>query len=111
MLKVLDREKKVIIAFCDNNMDSKKTSETVHYCKSYTNKILKGIKDKTGIDPRKYKDLKVLESIARKGEKVDTNKNFEEYVKRYANDHCNGNVEEAKKHAIVKCVKRYYEEN
>lgn len=104
------REKLVIIAFCDNNMDRPKTSETTHYCKSYTNKILKRIKDTTGLDPRKYKDLKILESIARKGMTMDTNKDFEEYLERYAKAYCNGDKEEAKTHYIVKMVKKYYEE-
>lgn len=41
---------------------------------------------------------------------MSRNKAFEDYVKRYANTYCKGNVEEAKKHAIVKSVKEYYEE-
>lgn len=42
---------------------------------------------------------------------MSRNKAFEEYVKRYANIYCNGNIEEAKKHAIVRSVQKYYEEN
>ena len=38
-------------------------------------------------------------------------KEKKKYVKRYANIYCNGNIEEAKKHAIVRSVKQYYEEN
>ena len=36
---------------------------------------------------------------------------FDEYVRRYANTYCNGNIEEAKKHAIVRSVQKYYEED
>lgn len=107
---MLDREKRVIIAFCDNNMDSPKTSAAVHYCKSYTNKILRRIYKTTGLNPRLYKDLKILEKMARKGMRMNRNKDFEAYVKRYADNYCNGNIEEAKKHAIVKIVKKHYEE-
>lgn len=28
----------------------------------------------------------------------------EEYIERYANDYCNGDIEAAKEHAIVKAV-------
>ena len=42
---------------------------------------------------------------------MSRNEAFEKYVKRYANIYCNGNIEEAKKHAIVRSVKQYYEEN
>ena len=34
----------------------------------------------------------------------DRERTPEEYVKRYARDYCNGNIEEAKEHAIVKAV-------
>lgn len=34
----------------------------------------------------------------------ENNITIEEYTRRYANDHCDGDVEEAKKHAIVKEV-------
>ena len=42
---------------------------------------------------------------------MSKNEAFEEYVRRYANTYCNGNIEEAKKHAIVRSVKQYYVEN
>ena len=42
---------------------------------------------------------------------MSRNKDFEAYVKRYADNYCNGNIEEAKKHAIVRSVQKYYEEN
>ena len=35
---------------------------------------------------------------------------YETYLHRYANDYCNGNVEEAKHHAIVQAVKQQYDE-
>ena len=34
----------------------------------------------------------------------DTNRNIDEYIQRYADDYCNGDVEEAKTHAIVQAV-------
>lgn len=34
----------------------------------------------------------------------DTVRTVEEYISRYANDYCNGDIEAAKKHAIVKAV-------
>lgn len=34
----------------------------------------------------------------------DPTRTTEEYIQRYANDYCNGDVEEAKKHAIVQAV-------
>lgn len=41
---------------------------------------------------------------------MNRNKAFEEYLIRYANTYCKGNIEEANKHAIVKSVKEYYDE-
>lgn len=41
---------------------------------------------------------------------MNRNKDFENYVKRYADNYCKGNIEEAKKHAIVKSVKEHYDE-
>lgn len=41
---------------------------------------------------------------------MSKNKAFEEYVKRYADNYCKGNIEEAKKHALVKSVKEHYDE-
>lgn len=41
---------------------------------------------------------------------MNVNKGFEEYLIRYADAYCNGDVEEAKKHAIVKSVKEHYDE-
>ena len=41
---------------------------------------------------------------------MENNKKFQEYLKRYADAYCNGNIEEAKKHAIVKSVKEHYDE-
>lgn len=35
---------------------------------------------------------------------------FERYVKRYAIQYCNGDVEVAKTHAIVNEVKQYYKQ-
>lgn len=43
--------------------------------------------------------------------KMNRNKDFENYVKKYADNYCNRNIEEAKKHAIVRSVQKYYEEN
>ena len=34
----------------------------------------------------------------------DPTRTLEEYIQRYANDYCNGDVEVAKSHAIVKAV-------
>ena len=34
----------------------------------------------------------------------DAVRTIEEYVTRYANTYCNGDIDEAKKHAIVKAV-------
>ena len=34
----------------------------------------------------------------------DPTRTTEEYIQRYADDYCNGDVEEAKKHAIVQAV-------
>ena len=34
----------------------------------------------------------------------DPTRTVEEYIQRYANDYCNGDVEAAKSHAIVKAV-------
>lgn len=34
----------------------------------------------------------------------DPTRTVEEYIKRYANDYCNGDVEAAKSHAIVQAV-------
>lgn len=34
----------------------------------------------------------------------DRNRTPEEYIQRYANDYCNGDIEAAKEHAIVKEV-------
>ena len=34
----------------------------------------------------------------------DPYRTIDEYIKRYANDYCKGNTEEAKKHAIVQAV-------
>ena len=42
---------------------------------------------------------------------MSKNKAFDEYVRRYANTYCNGDIKEAKKHAIVRSVQKYYEEN
>ena len=42
---------------------------------------------------------------------MNRNEAFEGYVRRYADTYCNGDIEEAKKHAIVRSVKQYYEEN
>lgn len=36
----------------------------------------------------------------------DTNRTPEEYIQRYAKMYCNGDIEEAKKHEIVKEVLR-----
>ena len=34
----------------------------------------------------------------------DAVRTVDEYIRRYANDYCGGDIEEAKKHAIVKSV-------
>ena len=34
----------------------------------------------------------------------DPYRTIDEYIERYARDYCNGDVEEAKKHAIVQAV-------
>ena len=34
----------------------------------------------------------------------DPTRTAEEYIRRYANDYCSGDVETAKEHAIVKAV-------
>ena len=34
----------------------------------------------------------------------DPTRTVEEYIRRYANDYCGGDVETAKEHAIVKAV-------
>lgn len=34
----------------------------------------------------------------------DQNRTIEEYIQRYAKDYCNGDIEAAREHAIVKAV-------
>lgn len=41
----------------------------------------------------------------------DNNRTSGEYIQRYANMYCNGNTEEAKKHAIVREVVKESEKN
>ena len=39
---------------------------------------------------------------------MEQNKDFEAYLKKYADTYCNGDTEEARKHAIVKEVEKSY---
>lgn len=41
---------------------------------------------------------------------MSQNKEFEAYLKRYADMYCGGDVEATKEHATVKEVYRYYKE-
>lgn len=40
----------------------------------------------------------------------DWEKEYNEYVQKYARDYCNGNVDEAETHAMVKETRKYYRE-
>lgn len=39
---------------------------------------------------------------------MENNKEFQDYLRKYADYYCNGNIEEAKKHQMVKQMEKYY---